>query len=212
MENVNDILVNYKKIPYEFYEWNNNDNIIHVKNMKVFKVSDECMYDFLNYEIKISKKIFKEINEEYNTTNKNKHLNVFIIFNDELCLSVLLDSDGKIIGKSKLLYEEQDDIIKRFNNLNEKKINYKVISKSKYNKYFTRYKIELTDNLKKYITYLYKNNSLDELKYLYYDCFFENNDNINEIYNKIIKNIEENNIFVISKLRKYIKYVKNSIN
>ena len=45
MKNIYDILVNFKKIPYEFYEWNKEDDVKHVKKMPSIKVSDSALYD-----------------------------------------------------------------------------------------------------------------------------------------------------------------------
>jgi len=205
MNNVNDILVNYKKIPYDFFEWNSNDNIIHVKSIQVFKVTDKCMIDFLNNEIVLSKKFIKDFFE------KNIKIGTIVVFNEDLCLSLLFNKDGNVIGKSKLLYEEQDDIIKRFSDLKIKDINYKTIKTESYNKYLTRSKIELISNIKKYIDNLYKNNSNDELKYIYYDCFCAYGNDINLIYNEILNGINEGNIKIINKLKNYLKYMKNSI-
>ena len=46
MKNIYDILVNFKKIPYEFYEWNKNDDIKHVKSIPTFRISSDCLIDF----------------------------------------------------------------------------------------------------------------------------------------------------------------------
>ena len=39
MKNVYDILVNFKKRAYEFYEWNKEDDIEHIKVIPSFKES-----------------------------------------------------------------------------------------------------------------------------------------------------------------------------
>ena len=53
MKKTYDILVNYHKIAYEFYDWNKTDDIKHIKVIPTFNVSDECLLDFYNYDINV---------------------------------------------------------------------------------------------------------------------------------------------------------------
>ena len=42
MKKTYDILVNYHKIAYEFYDWNKTDDVKHIKVIPTFKVSYKC--------------------------------------------------------------------------------------------------------------------------------------------------------------------------
>ena len=59
MKNIYDILVNFKKIPYEFYEWNKEDDVKHVKKMPSIKVSDSALYDIFYNDAVVSKNFFR---------------------------------------------------------------------------------------------------------------------------------------------------------
>ena len=37
MKEVYDLLLNFKKIAYEFYEWNNDDEIINIKKIRLLQ-------------------------------------------------------------------------------------------------------------------------------------------------------------------------------
>ncbi len=63
MKNIYDILVNFKKIPYEFYEWNKEDDVKHVKKMPSIKVSDSALYDIFYNDAVVSKNFLEEIIE-----------------------------------------------------------------------------------------------------------------------------------------------------
>ena len=39
MNYIYDIYLNFNKTYYDFYEWNNNDKVMHIKKIPLFKVS-----------------------------------------------------------------------------------------------------------------------------------------------------------------------------
>ena len=54
MNYIYDILLNFKKEFFEFYEWNLNDDIIHIRKIPVFKVRKNQLYDFKNCNLKLN--------------------------------------------------------------------------------------------------------------------------------------------------------------
>ena len=64
MKNIYDILVNFKKIPYEFYEWNKEDDVKHVKKMPSIKVSDSTLYDIFYNDAVVSKNFLDQIKDK----------------------------------------------------------------------------------------------------------------------------------------------------
>ena len=61
MNYIYDILLNFKKEFFEFYEWNLNDDIIHIRKIPVFKVRKNQLYDFKNCNLKLNQKFLKSI-------------------------------------------------------------------------------------------------------------------------------------------------------
>ena len=41
MNYIYDIYLNFNNIPYDFFEWNKNDNLIHLKKIPIYKVKTE---------------------------------------------------------------------------------------------------------------------------------------------------------------------------
>lgn len=116
MTDVYDILVNFKKYPYEFYEWEKEDDISHIRKIKAYKVDDKTLYDIMNYQTKIEDDILKD--SEYKTEVFQNHKVIrlrysFIIYNEDVALALLLDDTGVVLKKSRLLFDEEDDVIKK---------------------------------------------------------------------------------------------------
>ena len=114
MKNVYDILVNFKKIAYEFYEWDCDDEIRHIKVMPSFKVSDKCVIDFLDNNVRVDDDFLIKIKGKTESFcgRTIKIINyACVIYSDEVALALEFDTNGNVIGKSKLLFDEADDII-----------------------------------------------------------------------------------------------------
>ena len=53
MSYIYDILLNYNKELYDFYEWNLDDDICHIRKTPLFKVTTNQLVDIANNDIKI---------------------------------------------------------------------------------------------------------------------------------------------------------------
>ena len=49
MNYIYDIFLNFHKEDFDFYDWNVNDNIIHVRKMPLIKVNSNLLYQVINY-------------------------------------------------------------------------------------------------------------------------------------------------------------------
>ena len=61
MNYIYDILLNFKESFLDFYEWNLDDEIIHIRKIPLFRVSKEKLYDFKNGIVKIDYSFLKYI-------------------------------------------------------------------------------------------------------------------------------------------------------
>ena len=52
MNYIYDILLNYNKKLYEFYDWNLSDSIVHIRKIPIFKISTNQLIDLVNNKIK----------------------------------------------------------------------------------------------------------------------------------------------------------------
>lgn len=211
MKNVYDILVNFKKIPYEFYEWNNTDDIIHIKKICSFKVDDFVLYDFMRHDVVIEKDFLDKIFEktEYYYGKQIKKLDyACIIYNEDVVLALLFNKDGKVVGKSKLLFDEEKDVILNGKNISFYSINYNVIKENNYDLKFTRKESKIIFLLLKYLDKVYEEKKEDELRYLYYECYDEKEQDYNKCYFNLKKDVLNADFDIISKFKTFVKVLK----
>ena len=210
MKNIYDILVNFKKIPYEFYEWNKEDDVKHVKKMPSIKVSDSTLYDIFYNDAVVSKNFLDQIKDKTEiffgrTVRKVKY--ACVIYNDDVALSILLNDNGEIIGKSKLLFDEEEDVLKE--DVPLKEIDYNVIKKSKKISGLTRREAKIVLLLSKYLDKIYENKKNDEIKYMYFECFNKVEEDNEKAYKNLKNEVLKANLNVIETLKTLIKVLKN---
>lgn len=210
MKNIYDILVNFKKIPYEFYEWNKEDDVKHVKKMPSIKVSDSALYDIFYNEVKISKNFLDQIKDKTEiffgrTVKKVKY--ACVIYNDDVALSILLNDNGEIIGKSKLLFDEEEDVLKE--DVPLKEIDYNVIKKTKKISGLTRRETKIVLLLSKYLDKIHESKKNDEIKYMYFECFNTMEEDNEKAYENLKNEVLKANLNVIETLKTLIKVLKN---
>ena len=206
MTYVYDIILNFHKKYYNFFEWNSKDIIYHMKKIPLIRVSDKDLNILKYNEITIDKELilnFKNKSIMY-TTNKNNNI-LLLISNKKESLGVMFNEEGILLKRSGLLFEESEEIEELSKELEITKIKY--IKNKENNKTNTSRKKE------KRITYIkkYLNNIKDEniFKYLYYDIYQK--EKINKINIKELL-LQENNNNLIDKLYNTIKLLNKQKN
>lgn len=211
MKKTYDILVNYQKIAYEFYDWNKTDDVKHIKVIPTFKVSDKCLQDFYNYDFMVDRTFLDMIKDKTEIFIKGltvKEPYACILFSSYSALSFKFDKQGNVIGKSNLLFDEADDIITTFYSLEETKINYKVTNMEKLNSFYTRYESKMIDDLINYLKQIQKNSNDYETKYIYFECFNKEIDSSKKAYEKLFNSVNKLDFKVIEKLKNLMKVLK----
>lgn len=210
MKNIYDILVNFKKIPYEFYDWNKEDDVKHVKKMPSIKVNDSTLYDIFYNDAVVSKNFLDQIKDKTEiffgrTIKKVKY--ACVIYNDDVALSILLNDNGEIIGKSKLLFDEEEDVLK--DDVPSKEIDYEVIKKPKKINGLTRREAKIVLLLSKYLDKIHESKKNDEIKYMYFECFNKVEEDNEKAYKNLKNEVLKANLNVIETLKTLIKVLKN---
>lgn len=211
MKKTYDILVNYQKIAYEFYDWNKTDDVKHIKVIPTFKVSDKCLQDFYNYDLMVDITFLDMIKDKTEIFIKGltvKEPYACVLFSSYSALSFKFDKQGNVIGKSNLLFDEADDIITTFYSLEETKINYKVTNMEKLNSFYTRYESKMIDDLINYLKQIQKNSNDYETKYIYFECFNKEIDSSKKAYEKLFNSVNKLDFKVIEKLKNLMKVLK----
>lgn len=186
-----DILLNFNKELFEYYEWTKEDNITHIKRIKLFKITSEQIDDLFKYNIKLDKEILNLI---YNKTElyRKPSIEYSALFTDGYrTIAIIFNKDGKSIEKSRLVLEEEEEILDISRKIDVFNINYKKNQKIKI-EFLTRKETILKQNLINYFNKLYKNKNKATLEYIYLDYFEEVEKDIDKIYKRLIKSL--NNI------------------
>ena len=192
MNYVYDIILNFSdSFFYDFYEWDVNDNIINLKKVPIIKVNKNTIYDFINYKIKIDKNFLSTINNKtiFLKKDKNKYNYICILSDGKKSIGICFYKNGFVLYKSAMLLDEEDEVNKMVVNQKEININYK---KYEYNSNkILRCDIKRKKEIIKELNREYKNKEYDKLKYIYYEIYNKQSNDIESIYNTLINNIND---------------------
>ena len=171
MNYIYDILVNFNKELYDFYDWNKNDNIKHLKKIPIFKIGSNKLYDIKNNIVEFDKEFLSRIEnktEEF-SNRKTKNIKYACIFTDGLD-TLVVNIRGELYY-STLLIDEEIEILNMSNRLELTNISYIILNNNSKNFFKTRNQLELENYIKREFKKIADEKNIDELKYLYYECF-----------------------------------------
>lgn len=182
-----DIKVNFDEEQlYEFYEWQKKDNIERIKKIPLNLVSSKTMKDFLSYNIVVEKSFLEKIINKTENYNGEKIKYASIFADSKTSLVVEFNEEGKSMFKSKLLLNDDLNIIEIVHNLNKTILKYSIEKEKKVLRTTLRQETEIKKVLNLEIDTLYEKKDVLKLKYLYYEWLNEKNNDIDKIY-KILK-------------------------
>ncbi len=197
MNFIYDILVNFNNNLYDFYEWNVSDNVSHIRKMPLFKVKTEVLEKIKDYSVKIDIDFLRKIEnrtEKFTSRDieKVEYAALFSDCNDVIAVKFTRDGINKYL--SKLLVDEQEEVIEVCNRCSETNIELEIIKLREKNNFKTRMQVEKMNYLLKSLKLLEKNRENEKLKYLYFECFDEKQDSVNIILDKLKKAIDNEKV------------------
>lgn len=212
MNYVYDILLNFNERFYDFYDWNVRDLIDHMRKIPIFKVSKNVLEDFLNYDIKIEKEFLDKVQDKAEIFWGRKVKNISYAFLLTDCKKVIgfkLKDNQLLI--SDLLLDEEEVALEMVPLLNETKILYS--KKNIFNKqnFKTRKEEDLEKNLKKALIHLEDEQNIERLKYIYYECFNQKENEKEKIIKDFEKKLNEDFINFSKKLQYFLKLTENKV-
>jgi len=184
-----DLLINLNEgEAYEFYEWMENDPIEHIKKIPIFRVKTKAIRDFLIYDISLNEDFKNSIYLKTSVSNNKLIKNIpymFLLTDTKSTLIVEANSEGKVICLSKLLLNDDLDVLEVSFAFDEENISYERMGKKEvYNT------LRIEQNIRQFlmceIKTLHEKKIFDKLKYLYYEWVNETTDDIELIF----KNLE----------------------
>ena len=196
MNYIYDVVLNFQKEYYDFFDWNQNDNIYHMRKIPIIKIDNNQLLDIKNNIIKFDEDTLKYFNvkaERFKQNSITKIKHTVIIGSEHEAIAIKLNKERLTYLKSSLLPDEQDDVIEILKFQKETKLNYQIIKKSKTNFFKTRFEVEHEQFIHKELDEIYRQKNIQKLNYLCLECFNTPETNINRAYKKLKKEISKTN-------------------
>ena len=193
---VYDVVLNLDSNLIEYFEWEEKDNIKYIRKIPFYKISKTTMNDFIKNNVVVDKefldKIYDKCKLEDNYNNDYKYLCLFTDGNLILGVSFNKNGENKLI--SRLLLDEEEEILLLGNRLSLTNVNYSVKScKGELEKTnLTRNEEKIKKTLEKELKSLYEQNLVDKLNYFYFEYFNKINNNKDLCYKELIDSINNN--------------------
>ena len=212
MNYIYDILLNFNDKFYDFFDWNNKDDIVHIRKIPLLRVSAKDYKLIKNNKVKVNDNFLEKIHNktEYFDNHKVRTMEYGLLISNGLeVFGLLFDKNGISIKYSDLLIDEFSEVIEVCLKLDESKISYNILSKYRKKEFLTRRENDIIEYLNKEIAKLDKKNT-EKIKYLYYELFDEKCDDIKYIISRLKETIKnyQNKFY----LKAYEIFKKVSIN
>lgn len=195
MTYIYDVLLNFteEERGYEFFEWNIDDEIEHIKRIPLYRVSTKTLGEILTHNIILNKEFLNEIKDKTLSYKKTSNLEYSVLLTDlNKIIALEFNSSGNIIARSNLLLDEEEEIIEESYEVAEENIMYILDKKIDKENFLTRKEQKHQKYLIQEINYLYKEKLYDKLNYLYEELYSKDKLSIDKKYERIKEDITSN--------------------
>lgn len=190
MNYIYDVLANFSDEFFDFFDWNESDDIVHIKKLPIIRVNSDFFYNVKFNSVNVSNDLLEIIfkKTEFFKGNKNKYGYVCALCDSCSAFIVRFDYKGKVLGRSSMLPDEENEVIDISECMNVSDFDIKVYSVGNGLCFNTRREYKL----KEFFCSKIKKMNYDKLMYLYFDCFNNHENNINIILDRLFYEIENN--------------------
>lgn len=201
---VYDVYVNFQPICYDFFEWNKQDKICHVKKIPIFQIDDTIFQNLIIHDYVLDSKTFELIKDKTEIYKQKRKVSAVLFTNNRDILALLLDENGKVIKKSFLLLEEESTILKSI-----RKVDFLEISPTQLAK--KSFSLETREESEKKSLLLKELKGMEDsqLIYLYFECFGKKEENRMRIEKDLIQEILKGNEQVRDISYNFLKLICN---
>ena len=189
MNYIYDIILNFNDVYYDIYEWKSDDNIINIRKIPFIKVNENDFLALKYNDIKLEQDCLSKLKGNLSVYDDDIKGNIILLVtNGKATIGVMFDEDGVLLKRSSMLFDEEDEVNEEARRVEELKLKYIYNKKRTYDN-MTRMEREKKKTLKDFI-----NRVVDKmtLKYLYYDYFLVECDDIVEMKSKLNFEIDNN--------------------
>jgi len=190
-----DLVFNWsEKRRYEFFEWNDDDEIEYIKKIPVFKIDN--FDSLLNNTICVNKEFLNKIYnqaEVYGSRKAEKIEYAGLFCNSDLSKAIAIEFNdmGTSIYKSNIYFLDMEDVLDVASHCQEFHLNYQVLYLGNNSDcYLTREEIIKKNFLINEINSAYRDNNVEKLKYIYYEIFGKEEANNNILRDSLVKSLE----------------------
>lgn len=201
MNYIYDIILNLNPQPYDFFEWQLNDNIVHVKKIPLIKISSKDLFNIKNNKVIMYESFLKTIKRKTSFFNKCKYEYACLLSDGHTVLGIACNSVDEYTLKSNLLIDEEIEVLELMDILDYEEIGYKIIEREK-TSLITRNQKVINNYIEKQINDIL---NIEKLKYIYYECFNDIETDINKIKDKLLHSLKNDKNNVSSKLYNILK-------
>lgn len=200
MNYIYDIYLNLNSVLYDFFDWNKNDKLMHIKKVPIFRINENLLRKFVNNSIKIDNNFLNCVHNQTELWNNTEKIEFCALFSDyNNIIAIQFNNKGISIKKSFLLVEEELEILETIYKLKEINMTINILNKTNP---VLKTRKELNDE--NFVNKELKNIENDKLGYIYFECFGKQEKNRKIILNNI-KKLSKNsktykNIYNILKL------------
>jgi len=192
MNFIYDIVLNFQKDYYSFFEWKNDDNIVNVKKIPLFKVSDED-YLVLKYnDVTVDNNFIEIINDKssfFSMVDSEMDC-VCLVCSEKEAMGIMFDINGNLIKRSSLLFDEEDEVIDESRMMENLSITFRKNNLNDIN-YLGRIEKEKRDYLSNFINGLNDQKDSLAIKYLYYEYFDCEKENVNLMKKELVGELKK---------------------
>lgn len=178
MNYIYDIALNFQKYFCEFYEWRREDKISNIRKIPLYRVTTNDINTLKNYSVVVDNAFLEMVKNDIGT----KRI-MCLVSDGNYGIGILLNNDGRVIKKSSMLYDEEDEICGYAMDLDITNINF-ISKKREFKSDGLRF---FRIRKKVILKYLSKIDNDTMWKYLYYECFKIEEDNIEKIKKTLLE-------------------------
>lgn len=187
-----DLLLNYQdgKRLVEFFEWDKDDSLEHVKRIPLFVVPSVDIDHFCFSDIKVDSKFLELIKGKTLLYKKKKSIFYSCLFCDlNRVVAVEFSRNGEVLARSCLLLDEEEEVIESAKGMEEEHISYKVLDDSSDISFLTRKEEFQRRYLLSEFSSFTESKDIDMFNYLYEEIFGSDDLSFEIKYQKLIEDM-----------------------
>jgi len=124
-----DVLANLDGCLWEFYEWEQTDNIVPVKKVPLVRISEKDMKNLFQYQVSFDSSWVQKFLEKTLFKNQKERGNCILFSSTKNNILLEIDETGVVLSRSRLLMEDENNCNEVSQAIKESEVPYKILNK-----------------------------------------------------------------------------------